>query len=100
MERKVLVVVVVVLMALRCTANKIRGNGEIAIDMQMCGTDDDCRPTPTCHPMHCINQEFVTKFDPEQVCTAVYMCNAAYTTWDCACLDGVCTNLNVDRKDC
>ena len=58
--------------------------------MQICKKSADCRPTPQCHPISCINKAYAVKFEPELICTEIFMCEAAYTVDDCACIDNVC----------
>jgi len=65
---------------------------------EICNVDEDCIPLPSeCHPMTCINKKFESKYERPQVCTMIYMINAAYNPEDCICIEGLCVNKNKDK---
>jgi hypothetical protein len=64
---------------------------------QVCLADSDCLPKPECHPMECINKNSESKYVKPQMCTMEYRWNAAYNPEDCACVNGVCINKNINR---
>lgn len=66
---------------------------------QGCQIDDDCIPLPSdCHPTSCINKEYESEFIKPEVCTLIYMYEAAYSPEDCTCENKVCVNKNLDRN--
>jgi len=63
-----------------------------------CKADSDCVPKPECHPLECINQKYVGLFKKPEICTEIFMYQAAYKKEDCACKTGGCINKNLQRK--
>lgn len=65
---------------------------------QSCQVDNDCIPLPSeCHPTSCINKEFESNFERPEMCTLIFMYEAAYSPEDCACQENVCVNKNLGR---
>lgn len=66
--------------------------------MQDCVVDSECIPLPSqCHPTSCINKEFESNFERPEMCTLIFMYEAAYSPEDCACQENVCVNKNLGR---
>lgn len=65
-----------------------------------CQADADCIPKPECHPTSCINKEFEANYEKPQVCTDIYMVNAAYNKEDCVCVNNACINKKANCGDC
>lgn len=63
-----------------------------------CSTDQDCIPMPGCHPTKCINSEFENNYEQAEMCTMVYMFNAAYNDEDCLCQENKCVNKNLETE--
>lgn len=59
-----------------------------------CVSDADCVPLPACHPMRCINQDFTKNYEQPEICTMVFVENAAYDARDCLCQANKCVNRN------
>ena len=68
---------------------KISSQGEL-----FCTTDSDCIPKPVCHPLTCINKNFADQYDSPDICTMVYVENAAHSPDDCLCINNRCINKN------
>ena len=64
-----------------------------------CNTDSDCVPFPECHPMSCINKDFTDNYEKPEICTMMYLEEAAYNPEDCACVDNECINKNKDKNN-
>ncbi|MFC1740942.1 hypothetical protein ACFL3V_00195 [Nanoarchaeota archaeon] len=66
--------------------------------VSFCRTDTDCIPLPSdCHPTECINKRFEGDYQKPEVCTMVFMEEAAYSAEDCACESGQCVNKNLGK---
>ncbi len=59
-----------------------------------CLSDSDCVPLPVCHPLRCINKDSAKNYDAPEICTMVFVENAAYSPDDCLCVDNHCINKN------
>jgi hypothetical protein len=68
---------------------------------EFCNSDNECIPLPSdCHPEICINNEYAGNYETPEVCTEIFMLNAAYKPEDCICVNNRCTNKNkVDNVD-
>ncbi len=63
-----------------------------------CETDNDCIPLPSdCHPMFCINNGYESNYKKPEVCTEIFMLEAAYNQEDCVCIENSCVNKNIGR---
>ena len=70
--------------------------------LSSCSLDTDCVPLPSqCHPTRCINKDFITAYETPQVCTEIFLVEAAYIPEDCICMNSICTNKNkiIDSVD-
>lgn len=68
-------------------------------DVQSCQIDQDCIPLPSeCHPTSCINKDFEDNFEKPEMCTMIFMYEAAYSPEDCVCQQNVCVNKNLGRS--
>jgi len=64
-----------------------------------CELDENCIPLPSdCHPTVCINMKYENDYDKPDVCTEIFMIEAAYKPEDCICSAGTCTNKNLGRN--
>lgn len=64
-----------------------------------CESDSDCIPLPSeCHPTECINKKFEYEYTKPDVCTEIFMLEAAYKPEDCVCVKGKCMNINLGRR--
>lgn len=77
----------------------ILGCAQLPANLSVCKTDSDCIPKPECHPMECINQRYESSFKKPEMCTEIFMIEAAYSKEDCACRQGSCVNKNKVDKD-
>ena len=69
-----------------------------AEELSACTADSDCIPLPSeCHPMECINKKYESSYVKPEVCTMIFMAEAAYSPEDCACVAGRCVNRNIGR---
>ena len=66
----------------------------IGANLYECEKDLDCIPKPECHPMECINSKYKNSFKMPEMCTMIFMNNAAYSQKDCACVNKKCINKN------
>jgi hypothetical protein len=63
-----------------------------------CEEDSDCIPLPSdCHPMLCINKAHESNYERPEICTEIFMYEAAYDPEDCGCIEGRCVNKNIGR---
>ncbi len=67
------------------------------LDIKQCTSDLLCVPKPGCHPMECINSDFIDQFEQPDFCTEEFRFDAAYNADDCLCTDGMCVNKNLGR---
>lgn len=67
-------------------------------NLNYCQTDLDCIPLPSeCHPTSCINKDFENNFKKPEMCTKIFISQAAYSKEDCLCQENVCVNINLGR---
>ena len=74
--------------------------GECFEGLYSCTSDADCMPKPGCHPHECINSAYAGNFTQPDACTMMFDCSAAYQNSDCACINHMCTNKNLNNKGC
>lgn len=81
------------------TYTKVYENEQIDLSAyQSCQVLDDCIPLPSeCHPTSCINKEFEGSFKRPEMCTMIFMVEAAYSPEDCSCIQNICVNKNLGR---
>jgi hypothetical protein len=68
-------------------------------DLASCKADTDCVPMPACHPMECINQKYASLYKKPDVCTLIFIQEAAYSAKDCVCAEGKCENKNKPKPE-
>lgn len=67
-------------------------------DANTCQVDQDCIPLPSdCHPTSCINKQYESNYTKPEMCTMMFMIEAAYNAEDCICQQNICTNKNLGR---
>lgn len=66
-------------------------------ELKACSSDTDCVPKPGCHPKECINSMYESEYESPQVCTKIFMPDAAYNAKDCLCVNSVCVNKNLNN---
>ncbi len=87
-------------LVLKCLNNKCQQISKMRNDeLHACNSDADCVPMPGCTPTDCININSSKQFKMPEVCPALYMCSAAYSAKDCACVNNFCINKN-QGKNC
>lgn len=63
-----------------------------------CQTDSDCIPfVSECHTTRCMNSAFSDNYDKAEICTMIFMPEAAYSPEDCLCQNNICVNKNLGR---
>jgi len=72
----------------KCDIGKTEGR------VSLCNTNEDCIPLPSCHPLDCINNGYATDYQKPDVCTEIFLSNAAYLPEDCICVNRACVNKN------
>jgi hypothetical protein len=102
MARQVLILILVItifvcvgLAAYFLFKDKIKPR-EVIFEEDFCLTDSDCLPLPSeCHPLTCINKEFERNYQKPEICTMMFVEEAAYQPEDCLCLNQKCVNKNI-----
>jgi hypothetical protein len=65
-------------------------------NLTSCQISEDCIPLPSeCHPTSCINKQFESNYKKPEVCTMMFMVEAAYSAQDCVCQQNICVNKNL-----